>query len=262
MDVKQIAINTESFLDHLDNDEDIRKALKRVKEAGYETVELWHVKGPENDASWAPFLKEAGLNCCAIHELYEEVMENVEATIKKAKENGASILAIGRSKETDWENAASIQKFAAGMNALGRKCKEEGIQVLYHNHNTEFSRIDGQTGLDLFFAETDAELVGSELDVYWVQLSGANPVSWCRKLGSRLKIVHLKDIGVVPGDAGGFIKKYVCRAVGAGNLEIKEIVEAAEASGCRIFAVETCTDWVDNDSLRCAEESFAYLAAL
>ena len=39
--------------------------------------------------------------------------------------------------------------------------------------------------------------MGSELDVYWVQLSGADPVKWCKKLDGRLKIIHLKDIGVV-----------------------------------------------------------------
>ena len=97
MDRKQIAINTEAFLDYLDTETDIRKAIKEVKKMGYENVEHWNVKGPENHASWAPFLKEAGLGCCAIHELYEEVMENVEGTISKAKDVGASILAIGRS---------------------------------------------------------------------------------------------------------------------------------------------------------------------
>lgn len=262
MNRKQIAINTEAFLDYLDTDADIRKALKEVKNMGYETVELWHVKGPENHASWAPFLKEAGLRCCAIHELYEEVMENVEGTISKAKDVGANILAIGRSRDTNWEDLESIKKLAKGLNELGKICKEKGIQVLYHNHNTEFSRIGGKTGLEILFEETDPELVGSELDAYWVQLSGANPVSWCEKLKGRLGIVHLKDVGVVLNTPDSFIKRPVCRAIGAGNLETGAIIAAAQKSGCEIFAIETCTDWVDNDSLRCARESFEYLAQL
>lgn len=182
MDKTQIAINTESFLDYLDNDADIRKALQAVKEIGYKSVELWHVKGPEHQASWRPFLDEAGLRCCAIHELYEEVMEHIDGTIAKAKDVGAGILAIGRSRDTDWEDEASIRKLAEGLNELGRKCQTEGIQVLYHNHNTEFSRFGDKTGLDLLFELTDPELVGSELDAYWVQLSGADPVKWCKKL--------------------------------------------------------------------------------
>ena len=40
MDKTQIAINTESFLDYLDDDADIRKALQAVKEVGYESVGL------------------------------------------------------------------------------------------------------------------------------------------------------------------------------------------------------------------------------
>ena len=262
MDKTQIAINTESFLDYLDNDADIRKALQAVKEIRYESVELWHVKGPEHQASWRPFLDEAGLRCCAIHELYEEVMEHIDGTIAKAKNVGAGILAIGRSRDTDWEDETSIRKLAEGLNELGRKCQTEGIQVLYHNHNTEFSRFGDKTGLDLLFELTDPELVGSELDAYWVQLSGADPVKWCKKLGGRLNIVHLKDIGVVLNTPDSFIKRPVCRAVGSGNMETASIVEAAQESGCRIFAIETCTDWVDNDSIRCARESYQYLEQL
>lgn len=262
MDRAQIVINTEAFLDYLDRDQDIRKALKIVHEIGYQTVELWHVKGPENHASWKPFLQEAGLSCCAIHELYEDVAGNVEGTISKAREVGAHILAIGRSRDTDWEDMDSIKNLADGLNRLGEKCKSAGIQVVYHNHNTEFSRINGQTGLDILFEETEANLVGSELDAYWVQLSGANPVTWCRKLKERLKILHLKDIGVELVSSGSFIKKPVCRAVGTGNMETDAVVAAAYQSGCRLFAVETCTDWLDHDSLRCAKESFEYLARL
>lgn len=262
MDTHQIIINTESFLDYLDNDKDIRYALSAVKEMGYEAVELWHVKSPENGASWKLFLDESGLSCVAIHELYEEVIENVEGTIKKAVENGAEYVAIGRSKDTEWEDEVSVKKFAVGMNALAQKLAKAGLKTLYHNHNTEFCRLNGKASLEVFFDNTDPALVGSELDVYWVQLSGANPVTWCKKMGERLKIVHLKDIDIVKKPEGGFIKNHICTAIGSGNMEIPEIIKAAQSVGCRIFAIETCTDWKDNDSLRCAKESFDYLKAL
>ena len=259
MDIHQIAINTESFLDYLDSDENIRLALNRVKEMGYDAVELWHVKGPENGASWKPFLDEAGLKCVAIHELYEEVIENIEGTIKKALENGAKYVAIGRTRDTDWEDEQAVLKFAKGMNDLASKLAGVGLKTLYHNHNTEFCKINGKTALDIFFENTDPELIGSELDVYWVQLSGANPETWCKKMGSRLKIVHLKDIGVVKKPEGGFIKNHICTAIGSGNMEIKEIITTAQSVGCKVFAIETCTDWKDNDSMRCAKEGFDFL---
>jgi len=262
MDSSFIALNTESILDYLDNDAGIREGLRKAYEIGYRKVELWHVKGPENGASWMPFLKEAGLSCCAIHELYEEVAGDPAATIEKALSVGAPYLAIGRSRDTDWENADSVKKFADGLNELGCLAKEKGVRVLYHNHNTEFSRFGERTGLQVLFDETDPELVGSELDAYWVQLSGANPESWCRALKGRLGILHLKDIGVVLNTPDSFIKKYVCRAVGSGNMETEQIVRAAMEAGCRLFAVETCTDWVNGDSVQTAKDSFTYLAGL
>ena len=113
--------------------------------------------------------------------------------------------------------------------------------MLYHNHNSEFVRTAGKIALDIFFEETDPALVGSELDAYWVQLSGANPVTWCEKLGQRLGILHLKDVGILMGPDGHFIKKPVCRTLGLGNLDLKAIVQAAEEN-CRYYVVETCTD--------------------
>ena len=255
----QIAMNTESVLDYLDNDKNIRFSLKAARDAGYQNVELWHVATPENNASWRPFLDEAGLGCCAIHELFEEVIENPNKTIAKAKSLDCKILAIGRSRDTVWEELNSVKKLAARMNELGARCKDEGISLLYHNHNTEFVRTADRVALDIFFEETDPELVGSELDAYWVQLSGANPVSWCEKLGKRLQILHLKDVGITGGDKEHFIKKPVCRTLGLGNLDLKSIIDAAEIAGCLWYAVETCTDWIDNDSIRCAKESFAFL---
>lgn len=257
---RKIALNTESVLDFLDCDRNIRHVLKEVHDMGYEYVELWHVKGPENQAPWNGFLDDAGLRCCAIHELFEEVMEAPDKTIEKAVSLGAEILAIGRSRDLDWESLPAIQAFAAQMNQLGKQCKTAGIELIYHNHNTEFNMIHGKAALEHFFDLTNPQLVGSELDAYWVQRSGANPVTWCRKLGTRLKVLHLKDIGLIKPEDGGFIKKPVCRAVGSGTMETERLLSQAAESGCRWYIVETCTDWIDNDSLKCAKESYDYLA--
>lgn len=259
MKEKQIAMNTESVLDYLDCDKNIRYALKEARKAGYENVELWHVAKPENNASWKPFLDEAGLKCCAIHELFEEVMEDPAATIEKAKSLECKILAIGRSRDMVWEDISSVKNFAEQMNRLGEQCEKEGIRLLYHNHNTEFVRIGDKIALDIFFKETDEKLVGSELDAYWVQLSGANPVKWCEKLGERLQILHLKDVRIIGEDQEHFIKRPVCTTLGLGNLDLPEIICAAEKAGCQWYAVETCTDWIDNDSIRCVKESYDYL---
>ena len=259
MKEQQIVLNTESVLDYLNCDSQIPVALKAAREAGYQSVELWHVATPEHNAPWRPFLDEADLRCCALHELFEEVAEAPEKTIQKAHSLDCSVLAIGRSRDTVWTDLESVKKFAASMNALGKQFRDQGIALLYHNHNTEFVHTAGKIALDIFFEETDPDLVGSELDAYWVQLSGADPVSWCQKLGRRLQVLHLKDVRVVDADPESFIKRPVCTTLGLGNLDLRAIVGAAEADGCLWYAVETCTDWIDNDSLRCMRESFAFL---
>lgn len=83
MKEQQIVLNTESVLDYLNCDSQIRVALKAAREAGYQSVELWHVATPEQNAPWRPFLDEAGLRCCALHELFEEVARPRKKPSKK-----------------------------------------------------------------------------------------------------------------------------------------------------------------------------------
>jgi sugar phosphate isomerase/epimerase len=256
----QIALNLESVQDKLTNNGEIVKSLKRIRHVGYQAVEILHFINPENGVSWRTLLDDAGLKCCATHELYEDIEANPDAMIKKANDLGCKYIAAGLAKKTVWENADSVKTLVKSLNKTGEICKKAGISLLYHNHNMEFVKMNHNTAcLDYIFNETNPEYVGSELDVYWVQLSGANPITWCKKLKGRLRALHLKDLGVTGGTPEKYIKTPVCKELGGGNMEFYPIVQAAKDSNCEWFIIETHTNWVDNDSLKTADLSFKYI---
>jgi sugar phosphate isomerase/epimerase len=99
----------------------------------------------------------------------------------------------------------------------------------------EFRKVDGRLVLDVLYSETDPNNLQGEIDTYWVQYGGGNPVEWCAKLSGRLPLLHLKDYRISAEHTPEFAE------IGYGNLNWTEIVKTAEASGCEWFIIEQDT---------------------
>jgi len=77
---------------------------------------------------------------------------------------------------------------------------------------------------------TRPELVAAEFDVYWAQYGGVDPVAYIRKLGSRCRLLHMKDMS---NDAD---RSYV--EVGEGIIDMNAIVAAGRDVGAQWYIVE------------------------
>jgi sugar phosphate isomerase/epimerase len=114
-------------------------------------------------------------------------------------------------------------------------------------------RIGGQPILDIIYGETDPHFLQAELDTYWIQIGGGNPVEWCEKMANRMPMLHIKDLGVNEEHTA------VYREIGQGNLNWPAIIGAAEASGCLWFIVEQDGNWIDDDPFKSLRMSFEYI---
>ncbi len=94
------------------------------------------------------------------------------------------------------ESIEQIKTLAEFCNRVAGRCKENGMDFYYHNHFHEFATFDGKTALEILLEHTDPELVHVELDTYWVKRAGTDPVEMIRRLGSRCKRIHQKDMNV------------------------------------------------------------------
>ena len=60
------------------------------------------------------------------------------------------------------------------------------MRVGYHNHAWEFATdFDGRSGLDVFYELCEPDVI-AEIDIYWAQLGGRDPVDLVRTLGERV----------------------------------------------------------------------------
>jgi len=77
---------------------------------------------------------------------------------------------------------------------VGKILKENGLTLCYHAHGYEFLEYQGGTLLDYMMEQTDPEYVSYEMDIFWIQFGGGNPVELLDKYGDRWKLMHIKDM--------------------------------------------------------------------
>ncbi|WP_192700713.1 sugar phosphate isomerase/epimerase family protein [Paenibacillus sp. OAS669] len=227
----RIAAQLYTLREFLKTPEDIASTLKKVKEIGYNAVQVSGV-GPIDNEALKELADREQLAICATHIGYQDLANNLDSVIQKHKLWGCQYVGLGGLPQEYRTSAQGYAEFAKIASEIGRKLKAAGLTFIYHNHSFEFAKFDGRTGMDILFEESDPSAFDFELDVYWVQAGGADPVEWIRKVNGRMKVVHLKDMAVMGDREQRFAE------VGEGNMNFKSILTACNEIGVEWGAVE------------------------
>ncbi len=92
-----------------------------------------------------------------------------------------------------YESLEGLKKYCEYWNAVGEKCNARGIRFGYHNHDKEFTELEGEIIYDYMIQNMDADKVMFQLDLYWCVVGGKNPVDYFNKYPGRFEIWHIKD---------------------------------------------------------------------
>ena len=226
---------------------DFLGTLRRVAAMGYTAVEFAGDFGKLSARELKHVLAELNLRPISAHVGVDLLENDPGAAIDYQLELGNTNVVI------PWMTApadrAGWVEEASRLNAFGELCKQNDLQLSYHNHAHELALVDGTPGLDLLYQYTDASLLKSELDIYWVKKGGFDPVSYIHKLAGRLPLLHAKDMA---NDANGTFAE-----VGSGILNWDEIITAGRAAGVQWYIVEQ--DSCQRPCLESAEISLRYL---
>ena len=184
----------------------------------------------------------------------------IEAVAAEAKALGVKYLAVSYLMPGERTQPGFFDRFPDLMNTAGEKAKAAGLQLCYHNHGFEFANgADGKPVLDTLMSKFDRALVKLELDVFWVSVTGADPVALLQKHSGRVALVHLKDKAadtpVVTEESKVAATSF--KEVGSGSLDFRAILKAADAAGVEHFFVEQ--DQTPGDPVASLKKSFAYL---
>ena len=104
------------------------------------------------------------------------------------------------------------------MNAAGEKCREAGLALGYHNHDTEFKEVEGQVIYDYYLQHILSEIVFFQMDTWWAVYAHKSPVDYFRRFPGRFRSLHLKDKAAV-GESGIMAFETILREMPEGGVE-------------------------------------------
>lgn len=272
---KPIGIQLYSVRDHLA--EDFEGTLEKVAAIGYDAVEFAGDYGGKTAEEVRAICDRLGLKAISTHTNYSILKNDLDATIAYHKTLGAEYIAIPWAGKEDSAGGANFDNALADYEKIGKKLKENGIALLYHNHDFEFVDYKGTCGYDYMFEAVPAAYLNPEMDVCWVRVAGNDPAAYIRKYAGRIKVLHLKDfvmgknaqatdLYALIDDSGKDDAKiegskedgFDFRPIGYGQQNIPAIIEAAEEVGVEYYIVEQDRS-SQCDSLESARLSYEYL---
>lgn len=246
MKKSQLAAQLYTVRDFMKTPDDVAGTFEYVRKIGYEAVQLSGLC-PMEEELIVKYAADNGLTICATHESGATIINEVDSVIERLKKLSCKHTAYPHPHAFPRTYRGAVE-FAHKLNDAAEKMAKEGLVLSYHNHAQEFIRYNGEYLLDIIY--NNAPALQAEIDTFWVQAGGQNPVKWINKMAGRQPLLHLKDYGI------GFGFGRIMQSIGSGSLEWNEIIPAGEKGGVEYFIVEQddCNGINPFDALRSSYE--------
>lgn len=250
----QIGAQLYSIRDRTQTAEDMRAALREIRAMGYHTCQISGQNRQISASEMRDILDETGLECVCTHITFDEMLKDIDKVIEHHRTLKCKYPGIGGLPDRYRNSAGGYRQFAKEAGEIAERLHEAGMHFIYHNHNFEFNRLDGKTGLEWIYEQTP-DCLQMELDLYWIQAAGASPIEWIEKVAGRMDVIHFKDMAPAPGETVRMT------TIGDGNMNWKNIMEACDKAGVKYALVEQ-DNAVETDSIACMRRSFKNLQAM
>ena len=222
------------------------EVFRRLKEIGCNCVEMSQVTmNEENVAEIKRACKDFDMEICAISatvqdesSIYaESIVAGYDKIVADARELGVDYIRLGSMPGGYEGSYGEIAKFAHKAEAYADRLEKDGFKLYFHNHHREFTKYDNMYVMDII--KKEAPKLGFEIDIFWVQRGGENPLEFIKGYKNRLDLLHIKDYKIADPSTEVVDEEYrkalpelfadVVRfaEIGEGNLPIKDIIDVA-----------------------------------
>ncbi len=249
----KLALQMYTLREYMKSSEQITETFNKIKEIGYDAVQVSGIGQftREKAEQIKNECERLDINICATHTGLTNLLTEFAWIVEYHKLWNCQYVGVGMMPHEYAANKDRLIEFAGIMNTLGERLAKEGLKLVYHNHAFEFRKYDGKLGMEIL-KDYFNEYVQFEIDTYWVQKGGCNPVEWINNVAGKMDVVHFKDMGLINWD------EQIMEVVGKGNLNWKEIINACKNNKVLWACVEQ-DDCQGRDPFMCAKESLFYL---
>ena len=216
---------------------DVAGSLKTISDWGLTNLEgggTYGLSFEEFDA----LLTQYNLDVVSVGASYEDLRDHPNKVLENARQFSAKyVMCAWIPHEGNKFDIENVKEAVAVFNKAGKLLKEAGFTLAYHAHGYEFRPYENDTLFD-YMAE-NAEYFAFEMDVYWVQHGGADPMALLNKYPDKFVLFHLKDMqkGII-GNNTGHEDVETNVVLGTGQIDIEGIVKRGIELGVEYMFIE------------------------
>lgn len=237
---------------------DVAKTLDTIKMMGFTEIEGGG--GRMSPEEFKKLCDERGISIPSTGSGFEQLEKAPDSVANNAKRLGAEYVMCAWIPHQDGVFTLDDAKKAVDVfNKAGKVLKDSGLTLCYHAHGYEFQPYGNGTLLDYLFENTNPDYVSFEMDIFWIQFGGGDPVALLKKYGNRWKLMHVKDMrkGTEKNLTGNTGPENDV-VLGTGEVDIPGVLREAKKAGIQHFFIE---DESDKEMIH-VPQSIAYLKSL
>jgi sugar phosphate isomerase/epimerase len=218
-------------------EDDVLTVTEKLARMGYEGIEFidyrWSKWISLSEMVSAKDIRRTidsfNIPCSGIHLQWNTLTNELDKALDYSLEIGAPYIVLTRLPfDRRFDNA--LPKACEIIYKIAEKCKNSGIKLVFHHHDWSVIEHDGKCSLDTMFSLVPAELLSLQVEVYWLENCGMDPVKFLHKYQDRIVSIHLVDK----------LNKGEMRhtELGRGIMNIKGILDTSEYIGIDWYNVE------------------------
>lgn len=202
---------------------DLMGTVTAVAKMGYQCVEFYapyYEWTPDYAKQVRKLLDDLGIRCLSTHNGPRSfTADGLPHAIELNQAIGSQFIVLASAGKVD--SLDGWKRVAETLNQGAEKMKPAGLRAGYHNHQLEFTPIDGRRPMEVLAANTGKDVM-LQLDVGTCIEAGSDPVAWIDQNPGRIRSMHVKDWSPEQG------YKVL---VGEGVAPWKKLFQAAETTG-------------------------------
>lgn len=252
---RNVPVGLELYSVRDDLQKDLMGTVRAIAKMGYQGVEFY---SPYFD--WTPdyakqvrkLLDDLGIRCFSTHNDSKSFEpEHTARAIELNQIIGSKFIVMASAGEIT--TLDGWKKVAEQLDAGAEKMKAAGLRAGYHNHELEFTPLEGKRPIEVLAANTSPDVM-LQLDVGTCVEAGSDPVAWVDANPGRIRSMHCKDWSREKG------YKIL---LGEGAAPWKKLFEVAEKTGgIEYYLVEQeGSDYSELDTARRCLANFRKLHA-
>lgn len=226
---KALPIGTQAWCVRTQLRTDIPGTLASVSQAGFELLELENALG-KSGAEWKTALDAAKLKAAGFHHNLTDLFpDKLNATVEFNQALGNQNLIIRSLPPAVYDSVDMLKQTADAINDIAEKLKPHKLRVGYHNHTTDFNRLDGEYWWNRFADATSKDVVLQFDTGNASEKEGVDVVEVLKRNPGRVKSMHIKPFSKASPNA----------FIGADELKWPAIMTAAETvAGVELYIIE------------------------